>query len=117
MTNAGTSIEQGSIILLPFPFTDLSSSKKRPALVISRTEFNNKNEDIICCLITSNPNATGVKISKKDMESGSLEFVSTIKPHRIFTASKSIIYKILGKLSISKRRAVEKEITNLISIL
>ena len=76
--NAGTSIEQRSLVLISFPYTDLSGAKKRPALVISSADFNSKNEDIICCLITSNPEEAphSIKITNKDMESGHLEFES-----------------------------------------
>ena len=97
MTSAGTSIEQRSVILVPFPYTDLSGSKKRPSLVISSDEFNNKNEDVICCLITSNPQDRqhAVNITTKDMESGYLEFESKIKPYRLFTINKKLVYKIL----------------------
>ena len=44
MTIAGINIEQRSIILIPFPYTDLSGAKKRPTLVVSSDEFNIKNE-------------------------------------------------------------------------
>lgn len=121
MTNAGInikqSIEQSDIILVPFPFSDLSSSKKRPALVVSHTSFNRKSEDVVCCLITSNPDVKdGIKITKKDMESGFLEFDSTIKPYRIFSVSKSIIYRVLGRLNKEKARIASKEITKLIEV-
>ena len=116
MTNAGINIEQRSVVLLPFPFTDLSSTKKRPALVISNTKFNRENNDVICCLITSNPGAEGVRIVNKDMESGFLEFESVIKPYRLFTADKSIIYKVLGRLNKEKSRIVIQEIDALIKV-
>ncbi len=119
MTSAGTStsIEQRSIILVPFPFSDLSSSKKRPALVVSNAEFNRRSEDVICCLITSNPAArNAVKITNKDMESGFLEFDSRVKSYRLFTVSKSIIYKILGILNMKKSQLVSDEISNLIKM-
>jgi len=44
--------EQGNVILIPFPYSDLTGSKKRPALIISNSNL--KGEDKICCLITSN---------------------------------------------------------------
>ena len=112
----GINIEQRSIILIPFPYSDLSSEKKRPALVVSNSGFNQKNEDVICCLITSNPIDHGycISISNKDMESGYLEFDSKIKPYRPFTVSKKIIYKIFGKLNLKKSLEVEKEINKLI---
>ncbi len=118
MTSAGTSIEQRSVILVPFPYTDLSGSKKRPSLVISSNEFNNKNDDVICCLITSNPQDRqhAVNITTKDMESGYLEFESKIKPYRLFTVNKKLVYKILGKLDISKSRLVIDEIDKIIAL-
>ena len=116
MTKGGTNIEQRSIILVPFPFSDLSSNKKRPALVVSNTEFNRKNEDVVCCLITSNPMAKDViKITNSDMESGFLEFDSMVKPYRIFTASKNIVYKNLGKLKKEKFILVSKEVCTLVA--
>lgn len=113
----GTNIEQRSIILVPFPFSDLSSAKKRPALVISNTEFNRKNEDVVCCLITSNPNVkSAIKIANSDMESGFLEFDSSVKPYRLFAVSKTIVYKNLGKLNRGKTKSVINEIRKLIEI-
>ena len=118
MMSAGTSIEQRSIILIPFPYTDLSGAKKRPALVISTLDFNIKSEDTICCLITSNPEDRqySIKITNRDMESGFLEFESKIKPYRIFTVNKKLIYKILGKLNLSTSKLVVEEINKIINI-
>lgn len=118
MTSAGTNIEQRSIILVPFPFSDLTSAKKRPALVLSSTEFNRKNEDVICCLITSNPAAkNSIKITNKDMESGFLEFDSYVKPYRLFTASKNLVYKNLGRLNKEKSKLAAGVLNKLIEII
>lgn len=45
---------QGDILLIPIPFSDLTSNKKRPVLVISKSEYNNKTEDLVVVAITSN---------------------------------------------------------------
>ncbi len=118
MTSDGTSIEQRSIVLIPFPYTDLSGVKKRPALVISSLDFNLKSDDVICCLITSNPENRrySIKVTNKDMEKGYLEFESKIKPYRLFTIDKKLIYKILGKLNLAKSKAVIEEINKIIII-
>lgn len=118
MMTDGINIEQRNIVLIPFPFSDLTSYKKRPALIVSNSKFNKKNEDIVCCLITSNPmdHQHCIKISNKDMEKGNLEFDSKIKPYRLFTVSKKIIYRKLGKLNLKKSLEVEKEINKLISM-
>lgn len=114
--SAGTNIEQRSIVLIPFPYTDLSGAKKRPALVISSLDFNIKNEDIICCLITSNPEDKqhAIKINNKDMENGFLEFESKVKSYRIFTVNKRLVYKVLGKLNLSKSKLIIEEINKII---
>ena len=112
----GTNIEQRHIILVPFPFSDLSSSKKRPAFVVSNNNFNKTSEDVICCLITSNLQDRGhaINITNKDMENGSLEFDSKVKPYRLFTVSKNIIYRVLGKLYMEKSRLIASEIKKLV---
>lgn len=46
--------KQGDILLIPIPFSDLTSSKKRPVLVLSNDDYNCKTEDIIVAAITSN---------------------------------------------------------------
>jgi mRNA interferase MazF len=48
-----TSYEPGQVILIPFPFTDLTTVKKRPALVISSRTFNQTHDDLIVVAITS----------------------------------------------------------------
>lgn len=50
----GIIYEQKDIILVPFPYSDLTISKKRPALIISNKKIN-KMEDRICCLVTTSP--------------------------------------------------------------
>ena len=48
-----TPYKRGDVVLVPFPFTDFSSLKQRPALVISSDEFNASNTDLIAVAITS----------------------------------------------------------------
>src|SRR5436190_8308664 len=48
-----TRYKRGDIVLVPFPFTDLSSSKRRPSLVVSPDWFNSSNQDLVLVGITS----------------------------------------------------------------
>lgn len=94
-TNGGMNIKQRSIILLWFPFSDLSAKKKRPVLVISSDNFNRQSRDLIVCQITSKIDSGlleyNVPLKNEDLEFGYLRRESVIKPYRIFTANKSLI--------------------------
>lgn len=89
---------QGDIVLIPFPYSDLSLSKKRPALIISNEKINNT-EDRICCLVTSKFHKDDLLISENSFEQGRLPFKSFIKPHRIFTIHEGIIIKKLCRIN------------------
>ena len=86
--------EQKDIILIPFPYSDLTSIEKRPALIISNEKIN-KNQDRICCLVTTKSHKDDLDITRDSFKEGSLPFRSFIKPHRIFTIHEKIIIKKL----------------------
>lgn len=100
--------EQGDIILIPFPYSDLTGVKKRPAMVVSN--FNLKGEDKICCLVTSNTPSDGVLISKNSFSDGRLPFKSWVKPHRIFTIDERIIVRRLAKVKDDFSKYVKEKI-------
>ncbi|MEO6167678.1 MAG: type II toxin-antitoxin system PemK/MazF family toxin [Chitinophagales bacterium] len=102
----------GDIVVLPFPFSDLSDSKRRPAFVVRDLSGN----DIILCQITSRERDTRLSISLKqsDFESGSLPHDSFIKPYRIFTADKKIIIRKAGKVNSLKSVEVINTIVSIV---
>ena len=51
---SGIIYKQREIVLLPFPYSDLSSTKKRPALIVSNNNYNERFNDVVVCVITSN---------------------------------------------------------------
>ena len=89
----------GDIVLVDFPFSSNVGIKKRPAVVISKLEFNKIKEDIVLLAITSKIDnlTTGEALLKNWKESG------LIKPSAfksvIFTVEKQFIDKSIGKLS------------------
>ncbi|MFM8766157.1 MAG: type II toxin-antitoxin system PemK/MazF family toxin [Spartobacteria bacterium] len=93
----------GSIVLLPFPFSDLSRSKVRPAVILASAGKG----DWILCQITSKSYAdlAAVELRDSDFESGGLRLVSYARPSKLFTASGGIFLSIarqLGKEKILK---------------
>ncbi|MEX8546521.1 MAG: type II toxin-antitoxin system PemK/MazF family toxin [Mucilaginibacter sp.] len=103
---------KGDIVVIPFPFSDLSGNKKRPALILA----NLPGDDIILCQITSQQtkDAFSILINFNDFSSGSLPVASNIRPTRIFTADKNIIIRKAGTL---KTQITEKVTQLLIDLL
>lgn len=103
---------KGDVVVIPFPFSDLSGSKRRPALVLA----NLPGDDIILCQITSQQawDSFSVPIDAKNFLSGSLPVASNIRPSRIFTADKSIILKKAGTLTPTTYNKVVNIIHSLI---
>ena len=109
---------QRDIIFVPFPYSDLTIIKQRPALIVSNKTHNNVNDDVICCAITKNPKnfPNSVEIGQSDLENGTLRFKSRVKPSKIFTISKDKIVHVFGKLKINKSEEIVKELKILIEI-
>jgi mRNA interferase MazF len=104
---------KGDIVVIPFPFSDLLGSKKRPALVLADLPGN----DIILCQITSQQNKDiyAVAINSSDFISGSLPISSNIRPTRIFTADENIIIRKTGTISPTITAAVSKILVSLLT--
>ncbi len=86
-------VVKGDVVVVPFPFSDLSKSKRRPALVIATLEGN----DVILCQITSKSikDSYSIILSEDDFASGGLMQTSNVRPNRVFTAdNKLILYKV-----------------------
>lgn len=86
-----------SIVVIPFPFSDLSSSKLRPAVVLADVERG----DWLLCQITSNPysDSEAIKLTQADLAQGSLDKVSFVRANKLFTAHESLIVKRVAILT------------------
>jgi len=99
---------KGDIVILPFPFSDLSIAKNRPALVAATL----KGDDLILCQITSQSRDDGdaIILRQDDFQEGKLNIDSFIRPSRLFTADASIINYKAGKLKQEKIKIVDKKL-------
>lgn len=99
--------KQGEILLIPIPFSDLASNKKRPVLVLSNSQYNDKTEDIIVAAITSNleQKEYTILVTNEDLLSGKLKVDSCIRADKIYTLSQDIVIKRFGSV---KRHIVDK---------
>lgn len=105
-------LEPGTIVLVPFPFSNLRSSKQRPALVLSRTDYNRTSHDVLVCALTSNlaDSSHSVLVSQRDMAAGTLAADSRVKADKVATLEQSIIRKSVGRLRPSTLQLVYAEL-------
>ena len=103
---------KGDVVVLPFPFSDLSAGKRRPALVVAQGEYG----DIILCQITSKlkKGAEAVELKDRDFQEGKLKITSYVRPKKIFTADLGLILYRAGKIKKEKITEVEDTICRII---
>ena len=104
---------KGDVVVVPFPFSDLSASKKRPALVVATLTGN----DVILCQITSKTISDGyaVPVANADFKTGTLHQDGNIRPNRLFTADSNIILYRAGELTPGKVKEVVAKIVEIVS--
>ena len=103
---------KGEVIVIPFPFSDLTQAKRRPALIIAELE----GDDLILCQITSQriKDKYAVEISDKDFETGGLRQPSNVRPNRIFTADSHIVLYRIGNLKKTKLNEIIEKVVEII---
>ncbi|BAU10771.1 transcriptional modulator of MazE/toxin, MazF [Leptolyngbya sp. NIES-3755] len=91
---------KGDVVIVPFPFSDLTDAKRRPALVLATL----RGDDLILCQITSRliSDEYSVGLEASDFSSGGLRQSSNIRPNRLFTADRQIILSTAGQLKPDK---------------
>ncbi len=103
---------KGDVVIVPFPFSDLSQAKRRPALVVSKLA----GDDLILCQITSQAISDNyaIAVTNVDFASGGLNLNSNIRPNRLFTADTGIIIYKAGQLKAEKLKEVINKIIEIL---
>ena len=104
--------QQRDIVLVHFPFTDLTQTKLRPALIISANHIN-KSSDFVCVQITSRliSDASYFHL-EMDMIEGTLLLASGIRLHKIFCLNEKLLVHKIAALTPSAFRLVLDQIGN-----
>ena len=102
----------GFVVLVPFPFSDLSHAKLRPAVVLADAGRG----DWILCQVTSNPysDPRAVGLTETDFERGGLRLVSYARPGKLFTAQQSLFVSEAGVLKADALHRVVERVVALI---
>ncbi len=95
MTNSAMP-KTGDIVLIPFPFTDLSAAKRRPALLLTNPD---RDGDFVAAAVTSQSgHDASVPLSTAQLTSGSLPKPSWIRADKLFTFQRSLVQKQIGSV-------------------
>ena len=109
-------MKQRNIVLVPFPFSDQTGKKVRPALILSNNSFNENSDDLILCGITSNTKSSkySLSIDQKDIEEGNLYEKSSIKVENVMKINKNLVIKAFAKLKKKSYIEVTKKLNELV---
>lgn len=102
---------KGYVVVVPFPFSDLSQVKRRPALIVATLQ----RHDLILCQITSRTvkDSYAISLASSDFAQGNLHVSSNIRPNKLFTADGKLILYVVGILRQEKVEEVTRAITQL----
>ena len=103
------------MVVLHFPFSDLSQTKRRPALVLATLE----GDDILLCQITSQSSNDrhAVGLDPADFASGGLNRPSFVRPSRLFTADSGIVLYTAGRVREPKLKEVTARIVAILEAM
>ncbi|MCK4541525.1 MAG: type II toxin-antitoxin system PemK/MazF family toxin [Spirochaetales bacterium] len=103
---------KGDVVIVPFPFSDLTRAKRRPSLVIAELG----GDDLMLCQITSQKirDRYAVSIDDNDFKTGTLRQKSNARPNRIFTADRHIVLYCVGHLKPDKISEVIERIVDIL---
>ena len=102
----------GEVVVIPFPQTDLTVGKRRPALVI----VDLPGEDVILCQITSRARSDNLSVAldRDDFERGQLNQPSFIRPQRLFTVEARVISYSVGQIRPTKLEEVRARLRDIL---
>jgi mRNA interferase MazF len=110
-----TSYSFGDIVLVPFPFTDQSTTKRRPAVVVSSSSYHRGRADLIIMAVTSQARPAGRvgEVQVMDWRSAGLLKSSVVKPV-ITTIEQSLVIRRLGQLKNEDQEALRKALREIV---
>ena len=105
--------EFGDVVLVPFPFTSQTTSKKRPAVIVSNATYNRTRPDVIVMAITSQLHAAPSEAHIEGWRSAGLLKPSVVKPV-LATLEQNLVIRQLGALATKDRDAVRHLIAEIL---
>ena len=102
----------GMVVLIPFPFSDLSKAKLRPAVVLA---YAGKNDWILCQITSKEYSDTNsIELNNNCFKNGTLQRISYARPGKLFTANSSLISSKAGLLKKEFLRKIIKKVVDIL---
>jgi mRNA interferase MazF len=94
---------QRDLVLVPIPFTDLSSARRRPVIVVSSDRYNTTMADMIVVAMTSNLTASphSFILDQLDLESGRLNRPGRVRVDKVYTISQALVQQTFAKVNVA----------------
>lgn len=110
-----TSYSFGDIVLVPFPFTDQSATKRRPGVVVSSSSYHRERADLIIMAVTSQqrPSGTFGEVQIKEWQAAGLLKPSVVKPV-LTTIEHTLVIRTLGRLKDDDQRALRQALATIV---
>ena len=105
--------ESFDVVVVPFPFTDRRTTKRRPALVVSSPSFNRLHKQSILAMITSASSDWPSDVALRDWQETDLKVPCKVR-FKLFTLDNALIVRQLGTLSKRDGAAVQSELNHVL---
>jgi mRNA interferase MazF len=115
MTKPMPTYKQFDVVVVPFPFTDRTATKKRPALVLSSEPFNSGiGHSVMAMITTASHSVWPLDVDIANLGDAGLKAPSIIRM-KLFTIDHQLIQKLIGHLSLHDQKSVESTLQSLLS--
>lgn len=102
-------LKAGDVVILPFPFTDLSAQKVRPAVVISNQGYNSQHKNVLVVGVYGAEKACSVSIGNQDTQQQKFLKPSFVSFQNVFVVEKSLILKSVDQLKSVKLKSIQTQ--------
>ena len=107
--------EAFDVVVVPFPFTDRLAARRRPALIVSSTDFNETHDESILAMITSAKSAWPSDIALRSWQEVSLDIPCKVRL-KLFTLDDRLILRKVGTLSHQDAKAVKNRLSRILAV-
>lgn len=108
---------QRDLLLVPVPFSDLTSRKIRPVVVLTNDRYNREGPDVLVAGITSNVLARPfiVPLDTPQLEEGGMKRSSVVRADKVFSIDQAIVLRRFGRINGDTFDKVRRAIVNLLA--